>query len=231
MRHALITGAGRGIGRHTALALARESAWRLALVARSAQELEHVAVEVQRAGSHAHGLTADLTAADQPDAVAAAALECLDGRLDLLVNNAGSFDVRDLEQLDRPFWDRMLALNLTVPAFLAKACLGSLEVAAAAGGSPAIVQVASIAAEQGFEGNAAYCSSKYGLRGLSDALRAELAPRGISVRTVYPKATDTEIFDDVQGDWDRSTMDAPEDVAELIRQAAEPDAPDELRMY
>jgi len=231
MRRALITGAGRGIGRHTALALARHDHWHLVLLARSREELERVAREVRELGSSCDVVAVDLTGDGEPEAACAAALELLGGRLDLLVNNAGAFDLCDLADLERAFWDRMLELNLTVPAFATRACLPGLQASAVADRAPVVVQVASIAAEVGFPGNAAYGASKYGLRGLSDSLRAELEPTGIAVRTVYPGATDTSIFDDVEGDWDRATMDRPEDVAELIRRAAEPDAPNELRMY
>ena len=62
----------------------------------------------------------------------------------------------------------------------------------------------------------AYCASKYGLRGFSDALREDFRAQGIRVSTVYPGATDTNIFNGVPGDWDRSTMNRPEDVAEVV---------------
>ena len=76
--------------------------------------------------------------------------------------------------------------------------------------------ICSIAGQQPFEGSAAYCTTKYGLRGFSDVLRLELAPKGIRVSTVYPGATDTSIFDDVPGEWDRATMNRPEDVAAIV---------------
>jgi NADP-dependent 3-hydroxy acid dehydrogenase YdfG len=65
----------------------------------------------------------------------------------------------------------------------------------------------------------AYCASKYGLRGFGDALRLDLAQRKIRVSTVYPGPTDTSIFDKVPGDWDRSKMNRPEDVAEVVWRA------------
>jgi len=229
MRTALITGAGRGIGHHVALQLAAEP-MRLVLVARSIDELRATASAVEALGGQAHCVTADLADATQLEAAAAQAIEHLDGRLDVLINNAGIFDMRPLESLERGFWDRMLAVNLTAPTFLAKACLPGLRASAKAGGSPVLVNVSSIAGEQGFPENAAYCASKYGLRGLSDALRVELEPEGIAVRTVFPGGTDTSIFDDVAGDWDRSTMARPEDVAALIASATVSGALDDLRM-
>ncbi|MDF1799758.1 MAG: SDR family NAD(P)-dependent oxidoreductase [Planctomycetota bacterium] len=229
MRNAIITGAGRGIGHHVALHLAAEP-MRLVLVARSLDELRATASGVEARGGEAHCVTADLADPAQLEAAASQALELLEGRVDVLINNAGIFDMRPLDGLERTFWDRMLAINLTAPTFLTKACLPGLRASAAAGGSPALVNVSSIAGEQGFPDNSAYCASKYGLRGLSDALRVELEPEGIVVRTVYPGGTDTSIFDDVAGDWDRSTMARPEDVAALIASAIEPDAPDDLHM-
>ena len=65
----------------------------------------------------------------------------------------------------------------------------------------------------------AYCATKYGLRGFSDALRADLAPKGVRVSTVYPGPTDTAIFEGVPGQWDRASMARPEEVAEVVWQA------------
>jgi NAD(P)-dependent dehydrogenase (short-subunit alcohol dehydrogenase family) len=82
-----------------------------------------------------------------------------------------------------------------------------------------IFNIASKAAKQGFPGNVAYCASKYALRGFGDALRLDLAPKGIRVSTVYPGQTNTPIWDKVPGNWDRSKMKKPEDVAEVIWKA------------
>jgi NADP-dependent 3-hydroxy acid dehydrogenase YdfG len=82
-----------------------------------------------------------------------------------------------------------------------------------------VFNIASVAAKRGFPGNVAYCASKYALRGLSDALREDLRPKGVRVSTVYPGATDTAIFDRVPGAWDRTKMNRPEDVAEVIWRA------------
>ena len=87
-----------------------------------------------------------------------------------------------------------------------------------------IFNIASIAAKQGFAGNTAYCASKWGLRGFSEALREDLKEQGIRVTTVYPPAVDTTIFDGVEGDWDRSTMLRPEVIADAIWDAWASDA-------
>lgn len=220
----LITGAGRGIGRATAVLLAGSGA-KLALMARSSDQLEEVAREVRERGGEASVHPVDLADPAAIEAVAQAAIRALGGALDGLIHNAGLFDMRPIEDMTLAFWERMLRVNLTAPMLLTRACLEALE----AGVDPVIVHVASVAAEEGFPGNTAYCASKYGLKGLADALRCDLAPRGIAVRTVYPGATATTIFDDVAGGWDKSSMASPTSVAELISAALLPDAPDDLR--
>ena len=224
-RRVLLTGAGRGIGRAVALAFAREGA-ALALLARSRDELEAVAEEVHELGGAAHVLTVDLASASAITAACEEALAALGGGLDVLVNNAGIFDVCPIEQLTLELWERFLAINLTAPMLVTQASLLGLAV----GREPVAIFIASIAAETGFPGNTAYCASKYGLRGFADALREELAPRGIAVRSVYPRGTDTTIFDAVEGDWDRASMDLPESVAELVLLASRAGARSDLRM-
>lgn len=225
MRTYFITGASRGIGRATALALAEPGAM-LALAGRTTAALEELALEVQERGAQALVVPLDLRDLDGLEAAAESALGVLGG-LDVLINNGGIFNVRSLEHTDAAFFEDMLRVNLTAPLVLARTCLGALR----ASSSAVVLNVLSIAAETGFPANSAYSASKYGLRGLSDVWRAELEGLGIQVRAVYPQGTDTAIFDDVPGDWDRASMDTPEAVAELIVRATLPDAPDELRMY
>jgi NAD(P)-dependent dehydrogenase (short-subunit alcohol dehydrogenase family) len=195
-------------------------------LARSEGELEEVAREVRSRGGTAVVQTIDLTQPAEIGPAVAAAIAGLGGGLDVLINNAGLFDMHPLETMGLEFWQRMLDVNLTAPMLVSQACLEALG----RGIDPVIINVASVAAESGFPGNAAYCASKYGLRGLGEAMRCDLEPRGIAVRCVYPRATDTSIFDEVAGDWNRATMDRPEDVAARILEATRPGAPDDLRM-
>jgi 3-oxoacyl-[acyl-carrier protein] reductase len=216
----LITGGGRGIGRAIALRFARAGA-SVALLARTRSELESVADEVQRAGGRALALTLDLTDS-------AAIAPCIDealawhgGALDLLVNNAGVFEPRPVDELDDSSWSRTLAVNLTAPWLVTRRCLPALR----AGERPQVTMINSTAGLEPYEGSAAYCASKYGLRGLADVLRLELAADGVRVASVYPRGTDTTIFDGLPGDWDRASMDRPEDVAEVVWDAwSAPDA-------
>jgi 3alpha(or 20beta)-hydroxysteroid dehydrogenase len=145
----------------------------------------------------------------------ARAVEWASGAVDVLVNNAGVFDVVPFVELSPETWHRIIAVNLDGPFHVTREALPALRRSAGAH----VFNVSSTAGRRPFEGSAAYCTTKYGLRGLGDVLRLELAPLGIRVSTVYPGATDTTIFEGVPGEWDRSTMNRPEDVAEVVWEA------------
>jgi NAD(P)-dependent dehydrogenase (short-subunit alcohol dehydrogenase family) len=210
----LVTGAGRGIGRAIALRFAGEGA-RIALAARTSAEIEAVAREVDAAGGRARAVPMDVADLASVERGVHDALEFTEGVLDVLVNNAGVFTVVPFAEMSPATWYRLLAVNLNGPFHVTLLALKGLEQSPRAH----LVNVSSLAGKQPFAGSSAYCASKYGLRGFSDVLRLELAPRGIRVTTVYPGATDTSIFDDVPGTWDRSAMDRPEDVAEVVWRA------------
>lgn len=207
----LVTGGGRGIGRAIALRFAREGA-KVCVAARTSSELDDVVAEIGRAGGQ--GRAQQMNVADHSSVEGAVwrAVEFLGGAMDVLVNDAGVFDVRPFEQMDLQVWRRNLEVNLYGPFYVTLEALEPLL----AGERPHVFNIASIAARQGFAGNTAYCASKYGLRGFGDALREDLRPKGVRVSTVYPGPTDTRIFDGVPGTWDRARMNRPEDVAEVV---------------
>jgi NAD(P)-dependent dehydrogenase (short-subunit alcohol dehydrogenase family) len=207
----LVTGGGRGIGRAIALRFAREGS-RVAVAARTRAEIAAVAAEVERAGGTGLALEMDVTDLDSVQRGVERALEAADGVLDVLVNNAGVFAIHPFPELSPATWYRMLATNLNGPFHVTLLALRGLERSARAH----VFNLSSIAGRQPFPGNVAYCTTKYGLRGFSEALRLDLESRGIRVSTVYPSATDTTIFDGVPGEWDRARMHRPEDVAELV---------------
>ena len=211
---ALVTGGSRGIGRAIALRFARER-WRVALAARSAGELERVREEVERQGGSGLAVAMDVTDLASVEAGLQRVLDLGDGRLDVLVNNAGAFSIHPFPELSPATWYRTIATNLTGPFHVTLLALRGLELSARAH----VFNVSSVAGKRAFPGNVAYCASKYGLRGFSDALRLDLAERRIRVSTVYPAQTDTPIWDDVPGDWDRARMNRPEDVAEVVWRA------------
>ena len=210
----LVTGGGRGIGRAIALRFAREGA-RVVVASRTSEELDAVVAEIEQAGGE--GLAAQMNLQDEGSVGAAVwrALEFTGGALDVLVNNAGTFSIVPFEELDEATWLRHLGVNLTGAFHVTKEALEALE----EGERPLIVNVASAAAKQGFPGNVAYCASKYGLRGFSDALREDLREKKIRVSTIYPGRTDTSAWDSIPGDWDRASMGKPDDVAEVVLRA------------
>lgn len=210
----LVTGGGRGIGRAIALHFAREGA-HVALLARTEAELSAAAADVEQAGGRAWTCPMDQGDPDSIEEAVPQALQHFGGELDVLVNNAGVFDVAPIDAVDPSMWRKLMAVNLTGPFLVTSRCLPALRRSARAH----IFNIASTAALQGFAGSSLYCASKAGLMGFGNGLREDLRGDGIRVSTVYPGATDTAIFDGVPGEWDRSTMNRPEDVAQVLWRA------------
>lgn len=209
-RVAWITGAGRGIGSAVAAAAAARG-MRVVLTARRREEIERVAKGIAAAGGEALAVAADVGSAEQV-AVAADAVRERFGRLDLLVVNAGIAIFRTIEKTSPEEWDALLRTNLT-GAYLT--IRSALPLFTPEGGD--IVTMVSVAGRRPFPENGAYCASKYGLLGLTEVLRGELRPRRIRVTALIPGATDTPLWDAVEGKkLDRSRMMRPEAVAEMV---------------
>jgi NAD(P)-dependent dehydrogenase (short-subunit alcohol dehydrogenase family) len=188
-RRAVVTGAGRGIGRSIALALAAAGA-DVAVSARSTAEIEHLAEELRALGRRALAVTCDVTDPAQVVHMAEAALVGLGG-VDILVNNAGGATSHKF--LDHPdeLWHQMLALNLTSVYYVSKAIVPHM-VARRAG---RVITVASIASKTGARYIAAYTAAKHGVLGLTRALAAELVSYNITVNAICPGYVDTPMTD------------------------------------
>ena len=206
-----VTGGGRGIGRAIALRFAREGAL-VAVAGRTSAELDSVVAEIEAAGGRGIACQMNLRDHGSIEAAVFRAVDFFGEEMDLLVNNAGIFEVQPIDRADLGTWERFLEVNLTGPFLVTLESLPALR--AAPHGH--IVNVASIAAKRGFAGCAIYCATKAGLMGLSNGLREDLRAEGIRVTTVYPGPTDTTIWSGVPGDWNRSAMNRPEDVAEVV---------------
>jgi 3-hydroxybutyrate dehydrogenase len=186
-RVALVTGGGRGIGRATAIALAAAGA-DVAVAARSKGELDEVVEAVRQSGRRAEPFVCDVTQRAQVDSTVAAVRQALGDPL-ILVNNAGIAASAKLADTTDELWDRILRVNAT-GAFYCTRSVMPLMVQASWG---RVINMASVAARAGATYIAAYAASKHALLGLTRAVAAEVATRGITVNAICPGYVDTEM--------------------------------------
>jgi len=183
-KRALVTGAGRGIGRAAALALAAAGA-ELVLVSRTASELDKVVGEIASGGGTARSLPIDVT---RSDAVRGAFAEF--DRLDILVNNAGINRPQPFLEVDEATLDSLLALNVRA-AFIVAQAAARLMVA---NGSGVIINMSSQMGHVGSERDrTVYVMTKHALEGLTKAMAAELAPKGVRAVSIAPTFVETPL--------------------------------------
>jgi len=216
-RVALVTGASRGIGRATALALARQGA-RVAAAAR-ADHAAGVVADIEAAGGEALAVTVDVADTSSVNAMVAAAEERF-GRVDVLVNNAGITRDQLLLRMQREDWDAVLATNLTAAFTCVQAVLRPM-VKQRAG---RIITISSVVGQAGNAGQANYAASKAGLIGFAKALALEVAARGITVNVVAPGLIETDMTrvlgEGAHESWAQripmGRLGRPEDVADAV---------------
>ena len=187
-----MTGAGRGIGRASALALAATGS-PVVLAARSTDELDAVVSEIRAVGGEAAALACDLSDRAQSTALVERAASAF-GPIDVLVNNAGigsSAEPRPLAEFRDAFWDETLEVNLTAPYVLSKAALPHMREQRWG----RIVTVASINGRIPSPFSGAYVASKHGVIGLMRTLALEHAGEGITVNCVNPGPVRTRVND------------------------------------
>jgi 3-oxoacyl-[acyl-carrier protein] reductase len=204
---ALVTGAGRGIGRAVALALGREGS-KVTLVSRTRSELDAVAAEIRASGGQAHVHAGDLREAPFA-AEAVAAASTAHGGLQILVNNAGVGGFANLADTTDQVWEDILATNLTSVFRLTRAALPHLS---KSGGH--VFMVSSLAGSNPIAGMAAYCASKAALDQLASCLMLEVRHLGVKVTTVAPGSVDTTFGGSPRADT--SWMLTPDDIAGAI---------------
>jgi len=209
MKRYLITGASRGIGRAIAEKLAGPDVT-LFLHGRDPVALGEVCRAVKSGCGHLVPLKHDLAKAVS---VANLIAEVGAGPLDLLINNAGIAVVKPFGEITPEEWEQTLAVNVTAPFLLTQHFAPRMPPGSS------IVNILSIAAKTGFSGWSAYCMSKFALEGFSQAVREELRDHRVRVVNVYPAATDTEIWNAVDGNWPREKMISASEVAEAVAYA------------
>jgi NADP-dependent 3-hydroxy acid dehydrogenase YdfG len=211
-RTALITGAGSGIGKATALAFAKAGI-NLALVGRSQDKLTAVAMAAEAVGVKAKTYVVDLSVVDRVSAQIAAIAADWDN-LEILVNNAGMAYTNSIGDTPLTDWQKVIDLNLTSIFQCVQGILPYMRQRQ----SGIIVNVSSIAAKQVFPNWGLYSVSKFGLMALTQAIAGEERANGIRVTAICPGSVNTPMWDTdtVQADFDRSAMLTPEMVAEGI---------------
>jgi 3-oxoacyl-[acyl-carrier protein] reductase len=224
-RVAIITGASRGIGRATALALAAEGAKVVVNYASSSSAAEEVVAAITDKGGNAIALQADVSKVDQVDALVNQTLEKL-GRVDILVNNAGITRDTLLLRMKPEDWQAVIDLNLT-GVFLCTRAVSKIMLKQKSG---RIINITSVAGQMGNPGQANYSAAKAGVIGFTKTVAKELATRGITVNAVAPGFIATDMTSGLKSDEilkyiPLGRYGEPEEVAGMIRfLAADPAA-------
>ena len=188
-KRAVVTGAGRGIGRSIALALAQAGA-NVAVTARTHLEIEQLVAEIQAMGCQSLAITCDVTDPEQVTHMATTLIQGLGG-VDILVNNAGNAGSHKFLNHPDELWHRMLTINLTSVYYVTKAFIPAL-IDQRYG---RIINIASIASRVGGSYIAAYTAAKHGVLGLTRALAVELMPYNITVNAICPGYVNTPMTD------------------------------------
>src|SRR6266446_2239616 len=206
MKRYLITGASRGIGRAIAEKLAADDVT-LLLHGRDTVALAETRKAVGPRCAKVIPLIHDLATSE---GISDLVSEVGNNGLDVLVNNAGIAIVKPFTEITQIEWEQTLGVNVTAPFLLTQYFAPSMRPGSS------IVNILSIAAKTGFPNWSAYCMSKFALEGFFQSVREELRDRRIRVMNIYPAATDTEIWNNVEGDWPRHKMISPEEVASAV---------------
>ncbi|NMA43438.1 MAG: SDR family oxidoreductase [Oligosphaeraceae bacterium] len=207
---AIVTGAGRGIGRVLTLRLA-ELGYDLVLAARSLPELQSLRQECLDMGQDAIVVQTDISDECSVQNLFAKSMEYY-GRIDLLLNNAGLGIFNTVLATDLADWQQVIQVNLTGSFLCAKAAFQVMREQ----NTGTIVNISSSAGLKGYAGQAAYTASKHGLLGLSKVLAEEGREYNIKVHVICPGGVATEMVKKSRPDLNDAELIQPEDVADLM---------------
>jgi acetoin reductase-like protein len=202
---AIVTGGSQGIGRAVSERLVAEGA-AVTVVARRQAAIEEVVGALRRVGAKAIGVAADVADESDTRRYVAETVETF-GRIDVLVNNAGTIEIAPLVETTTESWDRVFAVNVR-GVFLSCREVAKRMIEQRAGGR--IVNISSGAGRQGDASISAYAASKFAVIGLTQSLAVELAPHGITVNACCPgHVTTTPMWDRIDTEFSRMTGTAP----------------------
>jgi NAD(P)-dependent dehydrogenase (short-subunit alcohol dehydrogenase family) len=213
---ALVTGAGRGIGRAIALELA-SAGYTVVLTARTKTEIGEVRKEIEATGGQAFAYACDVTSSLDVELLEQRVAKEA-GTVTLLVNNAGVAPSEKLENTGDDLWHQAIATNLSGPFYLTRAFVPGMKKL----GGGQIITIASTAALEGFAYTAAYTASKHGVLGLTRALAKELERSGIKINAVCPGFVRTSIversIENITAKTGKSAADAEQDLAKFNKE-------------
>ncbi len=208
---ALVTGAGKGIGKAIAMALAAEGV-HLGLLARTEKDVKELAAAIESNGGKAAFTTADVSNRQAVEE-AVAVLKSKLGSFDILINNAGTGTFGGFLELDPETWEQQVKVNLFGVYYVTRAVLPDM-IEAKAGD---IINISSTAGKSGSAGTSAYSASKFGVFGLSESLMQEVRKLNIRVTALAPSTIVTDLAQSanlIKGDPERVMH--PEDFAEFV---------------
>jgi 3-oxoacyl-[acyl-carrier protein] reductase len=224
---ALVTGASRGMGRASALALAAAGAQVLVHYGRGAKEADAVVAEIRKGGGRADAIAMDLAAADGPSKLARQARSIIGDRLDILVANAGVSKAATIEDMTVEDFDKLFAVNVRAPYFLVQQLLPVL------GDGSSVVLVSSLGAHTAVGILSAYSATKGAIDTLVKYFAAALGPRGIRVNAVAPGVINTDMSNLLKTDEGKTSVigmqalkriGQPDDVGSVVAFLASQDA-------
>ena len=210
-RVAVITGAGGGIGRATAAALAKEGATLALLGGNNLIRLAETEAEVKAAGAQCLPLAGDLTDMDFLEKSVKTAAEKMGG-IDILINNAGMAYNSKFEETPEAIFDKIMQINVKVPYFLTQKVLPYLRKS----GRASIVNISSVVGHAGYPLQSAYVASKHAVLGFTKSLAAELYTENIRVHAICPGGVYTDMVKVARPDLSPEGMIMPEEIADIV---------------
>lgn len=207
---AIVTGGSRGIGRGVVEALLGDG-WKVQFCSKSPASVQETRTELAKVhGDAVGGKAVDVRSQGEVDAFVREVLD-REGRIDLLVNNAGLGTFGAVDELTGEQWREVIETNLSGAFYFLHAVTPAMK----RQGSGWILNIASLAGKNPFAGGAAYNASKFGMIGLSEAAMLDLRPHGVRIAAILPGSVDTG-FSHRRDGQDRTWMLRPEDIASMV---------------